>query len=81
MVSRQPGIWLAEGMQQAKRRRHRTVAKIQELLRHYDEGTQSRVEFCTAHRLAVSGFDAYRFTKTPVLGGLHHEYRLVKDAA
>jgi len=36
------------------------VAEVQELLRRYEDGTQSRVEFCAAHRLPVSTFDAYR---------------------
>jgi hypothetical protein len=59
-------------MKQAKNRKRRTAAEIQQLLRHYEDGTQSRVEFCAAHRLPVSTFDTYRRRYR------QHEHRLIE---
>ena len=42
------------------------------------EPNQEKVP-ASAHRHQLPA--GYRVTKTPVLGGLHHEYRLVKEAA
>jgi diphthamide biosynthesis methyltransferase len=59
-------------MKQANRQKRRTAAEIQQLLRHYENGTQSRVEFCAAHRLPVSTFDAYQRRYR------QHEHRLIE---
>lgn len=57
-------------MKRSKRRSRRSEAEIRALVAGYENGDQSRWEYCDAHGLAVTTLDYYRRRFRPAVSAL-----------